>query len=130
MCRPPFTPRKIPGTHFCYRLSQNQGLSVAGRIRSTEKSNDLFGNQNRDLLAGSAMPQSCYHMALCEKLKSNKEFDITKKKKARRQMNEGINTTCDTSTKVHTVLINAVMNHRVKTDNIFGNNKEVLGVIS
>jgi hypothetical protein len=26
-------PRKIPGTHFCYRLSQPQGHSAAGRIR-------------------------------------------------------------------------------------------------
>jgi hypothetical protein len=34
----PFTPRKIPGTHFCWRLSRTQGHSVAGRIRSTEKS--------------------------------------------------------------------------------------------
>jgi hypothetical protein len=31
--RPPFTPRKIPGTHFCYRMSRPQGHSAAGRIR-------------------------------------------------------------------------------------------------
>jgi hypothetical protein len=48
--RPPFTLRKIPGTHFCYRLSQSQGHSAAGRIRSIEKSNDLIGNRIRDLL--------------------------------------------------------------------------------
>jgi hypothetical protein len=37
----PFTPRKIAGTHFCQRLSRPQGHSVAGRIRSVEKSSDL-----------------------------------------------------------------------------------------
>jgi hypothetical protein len=34
--RPPFTPRKIPGTHFCQRLSRPQGHIADGRIRSTE----------------------------------------------------------------------------------------------
>jgi hypothetical protein len=38
------TPRKTPGTHFCYRLSRPQDHSAAGRIRSTGKSNDV-GNQ-------------------------------------------------------------------------------------
>jgi hypothetical protein len=28
-----FSPWKIPGTHFCYRLSRPQGPSAAGRIR-------------------------------------------------------------------------------------------------
>jgi hypothetical protein len=28
-----FTCRKIPGTHFCWRLSRSQGHNVAGRIR-------------------------------------------------------------------------------------------------
>jgi hypothetical protein len=31
--RPLFTRRKIPGTHFCQRLSRLQGHSAAGRIR-------------------------------------------------------------------------------------------------
>jgi hypothetical protein len=31
--RPPFTPRKILGTHFCSRLSRPQGHSAAGEIR-------------------------------------------------------------------------------------------------
>jgi hypothetical protein len=53
--RPPFTPRKIPGTHFCYRLSQ--GHSGAGRIRSSEKSSDHTGNRTRDLPACSIVPQ-------------------------------------------------------------------------
>jgi hypothetical protein len=36
--RPLFTPKKIPGTDFCYRLSRRQGHSAAGRIRYIEKS--------------------------------------------------------------------------------------------
>jgi hypothetical protein len=32
--RPPFTTRKIPCTHFCWRLSRSQGHCGAGRIRS------------------------------------------------------------------------------------------------
>jgi hypothetical protein len=55
--RQPFTPRKIPGTHFCQKLSRPQGHSAAGRIRSTEKSNDLIRNRTRDLLACSIAPQ-------------------------------------------------------------------------
>jgi hypothetical protein len=46
-CQPPFTPRRIPGT-FSRRLSQLQGRSAAGRIRSIEKSNDI-GNQTHVL---------------------------------------------------------------------------------
>jgi hypothetical protein len=57
MHRPPFTPRKIPGTHFCQRLSRPQGHSVAGRIRSTEKCNNIVGNQTHSLLACSIVPQ-------------------------------------------------------------------------
>jgi hypothetical protein len=53
----PFTPRKIPCTHFCYRLCRPCGHSAAGRIRSTEKSNDLIGNQTRNLPAHSIVPQ-------------------------------------------------------------------------
>jgi hypothetical protein len=43
--RPPFTPRKIAGTHFC-RLSRPQGHNAAGRIRSIEESNDI-GNRTK-----------------------------------------------------------------------------------
>jgi hypothetical protein len=57
MRRPPFTPRKIPGTHFRQRLSRPQGHSAAGRIRSIEKSSDLIGNRTRDLPACSIVPQ-------------------------------------------------------------------------
>jgi hypothetical protein len=52
----PFTPGEIPDTNFCYRLRGHQGHSVAGRIRSIEKSNGLIGNQNRDLPACSTVP--------------------------------------------------------------------------
>jgi hypothetical protein len=55
--RPPITPRKIPGTHFCLRLSRPQGHSAAGRIKSIEKSNDLIGNRTGDLPACSIVPQ-------------------------------------------------------------------------
>jgi hypothetical protein len=68
--RPPFTPRKIPGIHFCYWQSRPQGHSVAGRIRSIEKSNDLIGNRTRDLLACSIVPQPttrCHQPVLINK---------------------------------------------------------------
>jgi hypothetical protein len=55
--QPPFTPRKIPGTHFCWRLSQPQGHSLPGRIRSIEKSNGLIGNLTCDLPSCSIVPQ-------------------------------------------------------------------------
>jgi hypothetical protein len=53
----PFTPRKIPDTHFCQRLSRPQGHSAAGRIGSIEKFNDLIGNRNRDLQACCIVPE-------------------------------------------------------------------------
>jgi hypothetical protein len=55
--RPPFIPRKIPGTHFCQRLSRPQGHIAAGRIRLIEKSNDHIGTQSRDLPARSIVSQ-------------------------------------------------------------------------
>jgi hypothetical protein len=55
--RPPFTPGKITGTHFCYMLSRPQGHSAIGRIRSIEKSNDPIGNRTRDLPACSTVPR-------------------------------------------------------------------------
>jgi hypothetical protein len=42
--RRPLSHRKIPGVHFCWRLSQPQGHKAVGRIRSIEKFNDLIGN--------------------------------------------------------------------------------------
>jgi hypothetical protein len=51
--RPRPTPSKIAGTHFCYRLSRPQGHRSARGIRPIQKSNDLIGNQTRDLPACS-----------------------------------------------------------------------------
>jgi hypothetical protein len=53
----PLPTRKIPGTHFCQRLSRTQSHSAAGRIRSNEKSNELIGNRTRDLPACSTVLQ-------------------------------------------------------------------------
>jgi len=55
--RPPLYPGNTPGTYFCYRLSQSQGHSAAGRIMSMKNSNDTTGNQTRDLSTCSAVPQ-------------------------------------------------------------------------
>jgi hypothetical protein len=54
--RPPFTPRKIPGTNFCSRLCRPQGHNAAGRIKLIEKVH-LIGNRTRDLQACSIVPQ-------------------------------------------------------------------------
>ena len=51
--RPLLPPGNIPGTHFCYRLSQPQGHTAAGRIMSMKNSNDTIGNRTRDLLTYS-----------------------------------------------------------------------------
>jgi len=45
-----YPPRNIRDTHFCYRLSQPQGQSAAGRIVSMKNTNDTVGNRVRDLL--------------------------------------------------------------------------------
>jgi hypothetical protein len=55
--QPLFTPRKFPGTYFCYRLSRPQGHSAAERMRSTETSDNLIGNRIRNLPACSTMIQ-------------------------------------------------------------------------
>jgi hypothetical protein len=51
---PPFTPTKIPGTHFCYGLSWLLGHSAAGRIGSIVNPNYLIGNRTRHLPACSS----------------------------------------------------------------------------
>jgi hypothetical protein len=53
----PLPARKIPGTHFCYRLSRPQAHSAAGSVRSIEKPNDLIVIRTRDLQACSLVPQ-------------------------------------------------------------------------
>ena len=52
-----YPPGNIPGTHFCWRLSQPQGHSAAGGIMSMKNSNDTIGNQTRKLPPCSAVPQ-------------------------------------------------------------------------
>ena len=50
-----YSPGKIHGTHSCYRLSQPQGHSAAGRIMSMKNSNDTIRNRTRDLPACSTV---------------------------------------------------------------------------
>ena len=54
--RPPLPQENIPGTHFCYRVSQPQGHIAAGRIMSMKNSNDTIGNRTRDLPAYTEVP--------------------------------------------------------------------------
>ena len=49
-----YAPGDIPSTHFCQRLSQSLGHSVAGRIKWKK---NPTGNRTRDLPACSTMPQ-------------------------------------------------------------------------
>jgi hypothetical protein len=51
----------IPGTHFCYRLSQPHGQSAAGRIMSMKNSSDTIRNRTRDLPVCSTVPQPVRH---------------------------------------------------------------------
>ena len=55
--RPSLPTRKIPGTHFCYRLSRPQSHNATGRIKSLKNSSDSMGNRTRDLPVCSAVPQ-------------------------------------------------------------------------
>jgi hypothetical protein len=64
MCQPPFTPRENPGgTHFCQRLSRQQGHCAAATIKWIEKSNDLVRIWTRELTACSIVPQPTYATA-------------------------------------------------------------------
>ena len=55
--RPPLPPGNIPGTHFCWRLSQPQGHIADGRIMSMKNYNYTIGNRTRDLPTCTAVPQ-------------------------------------------------------------------------
>jgi hypothetical protein len=55
--RPTLPPGRIPGTHFCYRLSRPQGHNATGRIKSLKNSSDSIGNRTRDLPVRSTVPQ-------------------------------------------------------------------------
>jgi hypothetical protein len=50
-------PRKLPGIHFCRRLSRPQGHITAGRVRSNERISDLIWNRTSDLPACNIVPQ-------------------------------------------------------------------------
>jgi hypothetical protein len=54
----PYLPGKIPGIHFCYRLSRLQGHSATGRILSMKTFNDTIGKRTHDLPACSSVPHS------------------------------------------------------------------------
>jgi hypothetical protein len=57
MHRPPLPQWNTPGSYFCWRLSQPQGHSAAGRIMSMKNSNDTIENRTRDLPTCGAVPQ-------------------------------------------------------------------------
>ena len=59
--RPPLPPGNIPGTHFCWRMSQPQGHSAAGRVMSMKNYSDNIGNRTSDFTACSAVPQPTGH---------------------------------------------------------------------
>jgi len=50
-------PGNITGTHFCYRLSQYQGHTAAGRVCQRKIQVTKSGIWTRDLMAFSAVPQ-------------------------------------------------------------------------
>ena len=52
-----YSPGNIPGTHFCWMLSQPQGQSAAGRIMSMKNSIHTIRNRTPYLLACSAVPK-------------------------------------------------------------------------
>ena len=54
--QPPLPPGNMPGTHFCYRLSQPQGHSAAERIMSMKNSNDTIGNRTCNFPVCSTVP--------------------------------------------------------------------------
>jgi hypothetical protein len=47
--RPPFIPQEDFWYSFFLEVESNPVLSVAGRIRSIEKSSELIGNRTRDI---------------------------------------------------------------------------------
>ena len=64
----------IPGTHFCYRPSQPQRYSVAGRIMSMKNSTVTIGNGTHDLPAGS----QCLNHATTESKDRNSFLSVSK----------------------------------------------------
>jgi hypothetical protein len=78
----PLPPRKIHGTHFCYRLSRPQGSIALGKIRSNKKSSKVIWIRTHDLLACSIVSQSTAllrspHLQECQwKLKQTATGDV------------------------------------------------------
>ena len=61
-----YHPGFIPCTHFCQRLSQLQGDSAAGRIKSMKNRNKINGTRTREVPASSTVP--LYFMKVLENL--------------------------------------------------------------
>ena len=74
--RPPLPPGNIPGTHFCWRLSQSQGHTAARRIMSMKNSNDTIGNRTRDLPTCSPVPQTNCATAYINQIREHKKKQI------------------------------------------------------
>ena len=55
--RPPLPPRNIPGTHFYWILSRNQGHSAARRNMLMKNTNHISENRSRDIPVCSPVPQ-------------------------------------------------------------------------
>ena len=55
----------IPDTHFCQRLSRDQGHSATGTIMSMKNSSNTIRFRTRDLPACSAVPQPTAPPAAC-----------------------------------------------------------------
>jgi hypothetical protein len=54
-----FTTRKIPGTHFCYRLNQPHGQNVAGNISDDLIENRIHGISTYSIDASINYGTSC-----------------------------------------------------------------------
>jgi hypothetical protein len=87
--RPSLPPGRLPGTHFCYRLSRPQDHNATGRMKSLKNSSDFIGNRTRDLPVCCAVPQptapprtpechsnSFYRTQRCLRLGSKKVMQI------------------------------------------------------
>jgi hypothetical protein len=55
--QPPLFLEDIPGTHFSQRLSQSQGYSVVGSIKSLKNPDDHIWNQTCNLAGCSTVPR-------------------------------------------------------------------------
>jgi hypothetical protein len=55
--RPPFTRKKIPGTHFVRAWVDPRGIVRLEGVGQLKKSNDLIGNRTHDFPACSIVPQ-------------------------------------------------------------------------